>query len=229
MPLLHDRAWRVTATFAGLHVLAVSAAGGAVLERYLLPVLPILYTAFAISLRALLPRTRVWTLAALVACLALANFINPPYPFPFENNLAFVHFVELEQSAADAVADRPGTVATAFPMADALRRPEFGYIASGRRTIEVQDFRRSSLVRLDHDRPDMMVVFDPTWDPLDLLRSGAGGWLMRRFYGYEPAMTPDQIARLLSMRVAGRWASGGQKMALLTSNRKIANDAEERE
>jgi 4-amino-4-deoxy-L-arabinose transferase-like glycosyltransferase len=215
MPLFRDRAWRVAATFAAFHVLAVSITGGAVLERYLLPVLPILYTAFAISMLALMPRARALTFAALVACLTLANFINPIYPFPFENNLAFVHFVELERNAADAISGIPGTVATIFPMADSLRRPEFGYVSAPRQLIEMRDFRRASVEKLLKDRPDMLIVFDPTWDPLHLLDTGPGGWLLRRYYGYERAMTPAEIARLLSMRVAAHWESGGQKMALL--------------
>jgi hypothetical protein len=186
-----------------------------VLERYLLPVLPILYTAFAVSLTALMPRPRALTLAALAACLAIANFVNPIYPFPLENNLAFVHVVELERNAADAISDVPGTVATAFPMADSLRRPEFGFISSPRKLIEMHDFKRTSVEKLLKDRPDMLIVFDPTWDPLHLLDTGPGGWLLRRFYGYEPAMTPDEIAHLLSMRVAAHWESGGQKLAVL--------------
>jgi hypothetical protein len=207
----------VAGAFAALHVLAVSATGGAVLERYLLPVLPILYTAFALSLRALLPRARYAALAGLLVCLAAANFINPVYPFPFENNLAFVHFVELEQKAANAVSAQPGVIATAFPMADALRRPEFGYISSPRRLIELRDFRAASVASLRGRRPDMMIVFDTTWDPLHILRSGIAKRLLRNYYGYEPPMKPEEIARALSMRIARNWHSGGQSMSLLVS------------
>ena len=53
-------------------------------------------------------KTRQLTLAALVACLIAANFVNPLYPFPFENNLAFVSFVGLEESAADVGRTAPG-------------------------------------------------------------------------------------------------------------------------
>lgn len=219
MPIFRDRAWRVAAAFAAVHVVAVSATGGAVLERYLLPVLPILYAAFAISLRALLPRARNYALAALLACLIAANFVNPLYPFPFENNLAFVHFVGLEQRAATAVSVTPGTIATVFPMADALRRPEFGYVSTGRQPIVLHDFQRLSVEKLLNNRPDMMIVFDTTWDPLHFADSGFTAWLLRRYYGYEPPMTPDEIARLLNMRVARRWQSAGQKMALLLRGR----------
>ncbi len=46
MPLLRDRPWRIAASFVLAHVLVVSALGGAVLERYLLPALPVVYIAF---------------------------------------------------------------------------------------------------------------------------------------------------------------------------------------
>ena len=108
MPLFRDRPWRIAASYVLVQMLTVSALGGAVLERYLLPALPVVYIAFAIALQALMPRTRRFIFAALVLCLVAANFVNPPYRFPFENNLTFVRFVELQQSVASAVAYREG-------------------------------------------------------------------------------------------------------------------------
>ena len=80
MPLMRDRPWRIAGSFVLAQLLVVSAFGGAVLERYILPALPVVYIAFATSLRALLPRTRQIALAALVACLIAANLVNPPDP-----------------------------------------------------------------------------------------------------------------------------------------------------
>lgn len=215
MPLLHSRPWRIAALFAAAHVVVVSVLGGAVLERYLLPVLPILYTAFALSLRALMPRARNLTLAGLLVCLAAANFINPVYPFPFENNLAFTHFVELQKRAATSIQTRSGAVATAFPMSDALRRPEFGYVDLPWKVIEIHDFRRSSVLSVQGKHPAMMAVFDTTWDPLHLFDNRAFRWVLEKLYAYEPPLTPGEIAQLLGMRVARRWESGGQWMVLL--------------
>jgi len=215
MPLLRSRAWSVAGAFAAIHVIMVSALGGAVLERYLLPVLPILYIAFAVALRALLPRVRQWMLIAIFICLIAANFINPVYPFPFENNLAFVAFTDLQQEAAAAVDVRPGVAATTFPMADALRRPEYGYVSHGRAVVELQGFRPADMAPLMNHRPDMMIVYDTAWDPLHLFRSRASQWLLRHYYGYEPAMSPDAIAEALSMRVLERWDRRGLSMTLL--------------
>jgi hypothetical protein len=221
MPLLRGRPWRVAGAFVALHCLVVSALGGAVLERYLLPCLPVLYAGFAVALWSLLPRWRTAALVALLICLCCANFINPLYPFPFENNLSFVSFVSLERRAAVAVEGQPGSLATTFPMADAFRRTEFGYVRKPRKVRELPDFRRESILPLAPQPPDLMIVYDTAWDPLHLLSRGPGAWLMTRFYNYEPPMTPDQIAATLSMRVARRWNRGGLAMALLTRDAAV--------
>ncbi len=218
MPLLRDRPWRIAAAFAGVQVLTVSALGGAVLERYLLPALPVVYIAFAVSLQALAPRARQIALAALVACLVAASFINPLYPFPFENNLAFVSFTGLQQSAAEAVELQPreASVATAFPMADALRNPAFGYVTSPRKVDEIAGFSAPEIEKLKLRRPDAAIVFARAWDPLHLLEIPAVRGLLVSQYGYKPELSADEIAGILSMRVARRWTPRGLSMELLT-------------
>jgi hypothetical protein len=221
MPLLRERPWRIAGSFVLAQLLVVSALGGAVLERYVLPALPVVYIAFAVSLRALPPRTRQLTLAALVVCLVAANFLNPLYPFPFENNLAFVSFVGLEESAAGMVEEQGvelpggGLVATAFPLADALRNPDFGFVQAPRKVIEITDFSRPEIEKLKTQTPDMFVVYQRAWDPLHLLDHPAVSGFLKRRYGYEPEMDANQIAQTLSMRVARRWRRRGLSMELL--------------
>jgi hypothetical protein len=215
MPVLHSRAWRVAGAFVLLHALVVSVLGGAVLERYLLPAMPIVYTAFAVSLWGLLPRLRMLTLAGLLLCLIAANVVKPVYPFPLENNLAFVDFVNLEMRAARAVDGLPGTIATTFPMADALRRPEFGYVSRARKVQVLADFRLESVAPLQAHPPDLIVVYDPAWDPLRILSRGPNEWFMAKFYNYEAPLTPAAIATALSMKVVRHWDRGGFGMTLL--------------
>jgi hypothetical protein len=217
MPLFKDRPWRIAAAFVAVNLLVVSALGGAVLERYLLPVLPVVYIAFAISLQALMPQTRLLALGGLLACLIAANFVNPLYPFPFENNLAFVSFVRLEQTAAAAVELRgPGIVATAFPVADALRNPAFGYVDAPVKVNEVADFTATEIEKLKLQRPDIVVAFTREWDPLHLLQRPAVRSFLESEYGYRPELSGDEIAGALSMRVARRWTRRGLSMQLLT-------------
>jgi len=80
--------------FIGGHVLLVSLLGGAELERYLLPVLPLVYIAMGArgpwcvhSGAHRLDRGSLPVVDGLVR--------DPPYPFPLENNLGMVDFVEL--------------------------------------------------------------------------------------------------------------------------------------
>jgi 4-amino-4-deoxy-L-arabinose transferase-like glycosyltransferase len=128
--LFANRAWRVAGVFVAAHVLAFTALGGAVLERYLLPALPVLYAAMACAFSVLPGRWRIPAPAAAVTGAICANFIVPPYPYPLENNLAFVDFVQLQRTAADFLeSSYPGaTVVTAWPLSAALRRPEMGYV-----------------------------------------------------------------------------------------------------
>jgi hypothetical protein len=214
-PVFRSRPWRVAVAFAALNTLAVSALGGAVLERYLLPVLPVVYIAFAISFRVLTVKPRKWAVAAFLACLMAANFVNPLYSFPFENNLAFVSFVELQKEAASAIDLRPGLIATTFPMADALRHPEYGYVPLRRDVVELKGFRKSDLLRLQGRRPDMMLVYDTAWDPLHLLQLHFMQWMLKKYYNFEPPLSPDEVAQTLSMEVVRRWDYRGMKMALL--------------
>src|SRR5260370_40974393 len=95
----------------------LSVIGGAMLERYLLPVLRIVYIAMVTGLSALPSPWRALSQIALIAGVAVCNFWNPPYPFPYENNLAFTDFVKLQQIAAGYVEQTyPGSgVATAWP------------------------------------------------------------------------------------------------------------------
>jgi hypothetical protein len=221
MPLLHDRPWRIAASFVFAQLLVVSALGGAVLERYVLPALPVVYIAFAISLQALAAGTRQIALASLLACLVAANFVNPLYPFPWENNLQFVSFVALEESAANRVEQDAlilpggGVVATAFPVANALRNPDFGFVQSPRKVFEVTDFSAPEVKKLREEMPDMVVVYRRAWDPLHLLDHAAISGFLARHYGYVQEMSAEQIAGALSMHVARRWTRRGLSMELL--------------
>jgi hypothetical protein len=215
-PLLHDRPWRIAASVVLAHAIAVSALGGAVLERYLLPALPIVYIAFAISLAALTSRARQIVTAGLFACLAAANFINPPYPFPFENNLAFASFVELEHDVAGRIGSLPNTrVVTAFPVADALRNPDYGFTTHPGNVVTIEDFGAAEVAKVLPQSPDFLVYFPRQWDPLHLLQRPAIRHFLEHHYGYKPDLTTDEIAATLSMRVAGTWTRRGLTMSLL--------------
>ena len=126
--LFATRAWKIAWLLVAIYVLFFSIIGGAMLERYLLPVLPIVYAAMVAAMAGYRPVFKVASQLALLGGLVLGNFWNPPYPFPFENNLAFTDFVRLQEDAAAYVElHYPGEpVATVWPLTSALRRPEVG-------------------------------------------------------------------------------------------------------
>src|SRR6185437_12522302 len=100
LPIFRTFPWRLTLWISILTLVLVSVLGGAELERYLLPVLPIFYIAVSIGL-AYLPKWQgLAATLALILGLAASLFWNPPYPFPYEDNYAMVDFVRLQQNAA---------------------------------------------------------------------------------------------------------------------------------
>jgi hypothetical protein len=216
MPLFKARAWNVAGSLVIAHIFVVSLLGGAVLERYLLPVLPIVYIAFAVSLRSLLPRYRMLALGGLIALLIAANFINPVYPFPFENNLAFVNFLQLEQDATAAAEARGAApVATVFPISDGLLKPELGFVNAAVPVIEMENFGAAEIEKLRHKDPAVVLVYQRAWDPLKFLLQPAARDFMAKHYGYVPDLPPGTIAHSLGMHVSQRWERRGLSMQML--------------
>jgi len=94
--LFRSRGWSVAGLLVLGHVILMVLLGGAALERYLLPALPVLYIAIAAAIFALPRVAKVLCGSAMIVGLAAGNWINPPYPFPYENNLALADFVAQE-------------------------------------------------------------------------------------------------------------------------------------
>jgi len=214
------RAWALIAVFAAVHILLVSVFGGAVLERYLMPLLPLLYIAFATGLAAVPFRWRMAAVGLLVPMLVAANFVNPPYPFPWENNLGFVQFVSLDQKAADYIEAQyqDASIATMFPLAGALRRPEFGYVSHAVKIREVDDFTFKSLSALRANPPDVLVVYSTTWDPLHLLKREGLRRLLEKYYGYQPQASTAEIVDVLHVHSVTQWTAGGQWVEVFESD-----------
>jgi len=211
-PLFRSRSWRIAGGLAATHTLVVSVLGGAVLERYLVPVLPILYLAFAAAIWQLAPRWRILSAASLAAALLVANFVNPPYPFPWENNLAFTDFVRLDVDAADYLATRfpKAKIATMFPVASAYRRPEFGYVHHPLNIREIPDFRAANVAPLARENVEVFVLYSGTWDPIGLMQNTTWTEFLRRYYDYEPPVDANQMRVLLGAQPVARWTRSGQ-------------------
>jgi 4-amino-4-deoxy-L-arabinose transferase-like glycosyltransferase len=130
------------------HVSALSVVGGAVLARYMLPVLPLV---ILIWVSTLWRRVPAWPLAVALVCAAFVyrTEVNPSYSFPWEENLAYRDFVLLHRDAAHFLeAERPDArVLTAWPATDELRNPYYGYTGRPLKVVPVENFLRPELER----------------------------------------------------------------------------------
>jgi 4-amino-4-deoxy-L-arabinose transferase-like glycosyltransferase len=207
------RGWKIVWCFIAGHILLVSLLGGATLERYLLPVIPLVYIAMGAAFQLLRPRWRYAGVVALAAGLVAGLFVNPPFPFPYENNLALVDFVDLHRNAARFIEKSyPGkTVYTAWPLTQALHDPEFGYVDHAMSATETSDLHVSTLSALNPESVDVLVLYSRTWEPSwGVLRWPALRDFLSRFYDYEREMNPAEVRQHFGLVPVQRWTRRGQ-------------------
>jgi 4-amino-4-deoxy-L-arabinose transferase-like glycosyltransferase len=137
------------------HVVALSFVGGAVLARYLLPVLPLVVLVWVSTLWRRVP---AWPLAVALVCAAFVyrTEVNPPDAFPWEENLAYRDFILLHRDAAHFLEDNyaGARVLTTWPATDELKNPYFGYLSRPLRVFPVEDFKRESLAEAAAHKSD---------------------------------------------------------------------------
>jgi 4-amino-4-deoxy-L-arabinose transferase-like glycosyltransferase len=212
--LLRGKEWTVAGLVAVAQTMVVTLLGGAVLDRYMLPVLPILYTAFAVAGSAWPRPVRLSVQAAMVTLFVVGWFWNPPVPFPYEDNLAMVDFVRLQQEAAEYLEDHAGgeRIASAWPFSEAIVNPEFGYVHRPLNlTVRTGGVRLANVAQLNPKDFDVLVLFSAEWSGkgrlLDIrpVRS-----LVHAFLDPNINATTDEIRATLGFAPALRWTRGGQ-------------------
>lgn len=211
--IYHNRAWKTVWLFIAGHVFMVSVLGGAELERYLLPVIPLVYIAMGAAWTTFRPLWRNVSIAAVAAGLVIGLFFNPPFPFPFENNLAMVDFVQLHRSAAQflerAYPDK--TIYTAWPLTAALRNPAFGYVDRKLTASETSDLRVSTLRAINPAGVDVLVLYSRTWEPSwGVLQAPFVERFLGHFYEYERQMNSAEVEEHFGLVPAERWTQRGQ-------------------
>jgi hypothetical protein len=207
------RPWKVIWTFVAAHIVVVSALGGAELERYLLPVMPLFYIAAAAALTTFRQFSRTAAIATTLAGLLAGLFINPPHPFPYENNLAMVDFVQLHRAAAQFVETiyPHQRIYTAWPLTAALRNPAFGYIGQPLDTAETSDLHYSTLAAIDPRRVDVLILYSRTWEPSwRIVQSTAIDEFLHKFYQYERQMDSAEVGGHFGLSMIQRWERRGQ-------------------
>lgn len=210
--MLKGTAWSVTGSVAGAQLALVTLLGGAVLDRYLLPVLPILYIAIAAASSAYPASWRRISNSALILTLFAGWFWNPPFPFQYEDNLAMVDFVRLQESAAaflEGFAPQQ-RIASMWPFTGAIEKPDFGYVDQPLHPVKIESFDLAALEALDRSSFDLLVVYtrqypmEGSW--LDITRLDP---LLRRLPGYHPQATHQELTEHGYLSLA-RWDRHGQ-------------------
>jgi len=202
------------------YVVFMSVIGGAPLVRYLLPVIPFV---IAIFVSTLWRRVRqFWAVMAIVMItFAISLFVNPPYGFSLEDNLAYRDYIVLHHRAEDFLEARypMARVLTAWPATDELTRPYLGYVTRPMRVVQVEDFTVEQLMSAAEMRPsfDMALVFSTKYDPPHPLFEQWRSWQQwkTRFFGYHRDVPPAAAAQLLGGRIIYSEDRKGQWVAII--------------
>jgi hypothetical protein len=207
-----------------VNALLFSVLGGALLTRYLLPMYPlVLLVAVAMFYRRVpyWPALTSVTAAAFVAGL----FVNPPYGFAPEDNLAYARVIKMHQAGiAELSKSYPGaTVLTAWPMSDELKKPELGYVKSPWDVVEIDDFSAPQIDLAQQEAADYSaaLVFSTKSDPAKPLLSLDGGALEERYFGLHHDLPPERIAYQLNGTLEWRRDDMGMWVALIRFNHAV--------
>jgi hypothetical protein len=215
-----------------VNALLFSVLGGALLTRYLLPMYPlVLLVAVATFYRRVpfWPGLAVFSAAAFVVGL----FINPPYGFAPEDNLAFVHVVRLHEAGIAQLNKRyPGaTVLSAWPMTDELTRPELGFLKQPYDVYRVEDFTEADIDKAAEEpgKFSAALVFSTKYDPPHPLLSlgSKSAELDEKYFGLHHDLPPEQIAKQLGGDLVWEKADQGQWVALIRFERVLDAQSEQ--
>ena len=210
-----------------VNAVVFSVLGGALLTRYLLPMYPLV---LLIAVTAFHRRVPFWPVLAAfsAASLAAGLFINPPYGFAPEDNLAYAHVIRLHQAAIAQLGKHypAATVLTAWPVSDELTKPELGYVKQAWDIARVEDFTAAQIA-LASDEPEKFsaaLVFSTKYEPSRPLFN-LGPWseaLDEQYFGMHHDLTPEQIAKQLGGEVVWTKSDDGQWVALIRFQRVLA-------
>jgi 4-amino-4-deoxy-L-arabinose transferase-like glycosyltransferase len=211
---LRGKQWTVAFLVGGAQLLFVTVFGGAILDRYVLPVIPIVYVAMAVAGSAYPRGWRLTTQIAMLALLVTGWFLNPPYPFPYENNLAMTDFVALQKEAAGYLeATAPNArVASVWPFYDAVTHPEFGYVTKPMKIVRLQGYMLTDIAAVPRSDYDFLVMFSRSWSGEGTIFDwGPFGWVFRRYFSWNPQATDEELrtgaglVRIANLTRHGLW------------------------
>jgi 4-amino-4-deoxy-L-arabinose transferase-like glycosyltransferase len=203
-----------------VYLLMLSLVGGAILRRYLLPVFPFFYL-FVVTFIFRLPRALARTTCTIaVACLVCSWFINPPYPFPFDDNLAYADFIRLHQQAARFLENGPGdpVVLTAWPASGELTTPTLGYVSKALHVNTIRGFTFEDFPGTNPESFDLLYLYSRRWEPENnwLVHSTILRRIQRTYFGYAPQIPEQMLVDRYHLRPLVSLERGGQWVRIYT-------------
>ncbi|MFZ3265551.1 MAG: glycosyltransferase [Terriglobales bacterium] len=214
------------------YLLFMSAVGGAVLARYLLPVLPLVILAWVSTLWR---RVRYWKLivGAIAIAFVAGLFVNPPYGFSLEDNLAYRDYIVMHAEASRflSMRDPNARVLTAWPASDELTRPWLGYVARPFHVLRIEDFTapQIGMASMARGHFDVALVFSTKYQPPHPLLEDWASWqrIKEKFFGYHRDLLPNEIAQRLGGQILYHKEENGQWVAVIAfdEDKNKAQDA----
>ncbi len=206
------------------HVVALSVLGGAVLARYMLPVLPLVILLCISTLRRRI-RLWAWCVAAVCAAFVFALFVVPPYRIAPEDTLLYRDYVILHKQAELEISRRysHARVLTAWPASDELTRPFLGYVANPLTVVRVENFSESEMERAAKSpgEYDVVFLFTTKWQPPNPLWQSLpfGEALQKRFFDYHEDVSPERAAAVLGGRIVNYQNRNNEWVAIIAIER----------
>lgn len=207
-----------------VYATVLSFIGGAVLARYMLPVLPLVIILCISTLRRRVPLWP-WVIGIAAATSVLALFVNPPYGFSLEDNLAYRDYIRLHQGAEKFIEGRyPGLrVLTAWPASDEISRSYLGYVTHPLQVFRIDDFSAEELLSArDFSAAfDLALVFSTKYEPPPSAFNHWRRWTdwKTRFFGYHRDVQPVAAAEILGGRLVYAQQLNGQWIGVIEMER----------
>ena len=190
---------------AVIYVIAMAIVGGAVLARYMLPVVPLV---ILVCVSTVWRRLQIsnWVLGVVALAFVGGLFVNPPYGFAPEDNLAYGDYIRLHQNAERWLQARypNARVLTAWPATGELTKPEVGYVERPMRVVQIEDFTAEQLLSTADasSRFDVALVFSTKYQPRTIFdRWEKWQEWKARYFGFHRDLPPEAAAGVLGGRL----------------------------
>ena len=202
------------------YVLAMAVIGGAVLARYMLPAVPLV---IIVCVSTLWRRVRWWRAVVALALAAFvgALFVNPPYGFSPEENLAYRDYIVLHQRAETFLETSypMARVLTAWPASAEISQPSLGYVTRPMRVLQIDNFTVGEMMSAADLRAkfDVALVFSTKYEPPHSSLQNWRAWqrIKTEYFGYHRDVPPAAAAQLLGGRLVYTDSRNGQWVGVI--------------